>query len=178
METRLADERRNIACHVTAFECPPKERLRPCLPASHPRIGRETVLEEDELAAWLEDTADTRMASTTPGIVHKVKRCSQLYRRLRPARECVLRADRETRSAAAFGAVWSRRSSPFETVVSARQGRSWVVRAALDSRKDEAGRAERPTGERRRTCRGCKRDCVNDHRKRRMGTDGHRQDTH
>jgi hypothetical protein len=25
---------------------------------------------------------------------------------------------------------------------------------------------------------GCKRDCVNDHRKRRMGTDGHRQGTH
>jgi hypothetical protein len=55
IEAALADERRNVTCHVAAFECPTKKRFQSLLPASHPSIRRQTVLEEDELAARLED---------------------------------------------------------------------------------------------------------------------------
>src|SRR5438128_3594957 len=58
-KTALLEERRNVPCDMTAFEQPSGQRLRPLLPAPDSRLGRQAMLEEDELAAWLQDPLDT-----------------------------------------------------------------------------------------------------------------------
>src|SRR6266571_5303400 len=57
-EAATLDESRNLPGDVTAFEQPVGDRLRPLLPAAYARIGRPTVLEEDELAAGPQDAGD------------------------------------------------------------------------------------------------------------------------
>src|SRR6185503_1720514 len=47
---------RYVPCDVTALEQPPCQRLRAFLPPPYPRLGRHTVLEEDELAFRFEDS--------------------------------------------------------------------------------------------------------------------------
>jgi hypothetical protein len=49
--------------------------------------------------------------------------------------------------------AWSRPPSFCETAVAARRRRLWGAQVAPDPRKGATGLAERPTGERRRTCR-------------------------
>src|SRR5260370_962194 len=57
-EADPVDEGRSLPGDVAPFEHPAGDRLRPVLPAAHPWIGRPPVLEEDELAAGLQDTCD------------------------------------------------------------------------------------------------------------------------
>src|SRR6185436_3460312 len=55
----LLEEGRNVSGDVTAFEQPSRQRLRALLPAPYSRLRRSPVLEEDELAARLQDAFDT-----------------------------------------------------------------------------------------------------------------------
>jgi hypothetical protein len=54
----LMSERWNVASYMAAFERPLKERLGPFLPTANRRIRSESVLEENELAARLQDSCD------------------------------------------------------------------------------------------------------------------------
>src|SRR6266851_2344908 len=58
-EVALLEEGRNVPCDVTAFEQPPRQRLRPLLPPPYSRLRRQAMLEEDELASWLQDSLDS-----------------------------------------------------------------------------------------------------------------------
>lgn len=47
-----------MTSHVATFECPFEKGLSPPLPALYLKIGRQSMLEEDELAFSSQDSAD------------------------------------------------------------------------------------------------------------------------
>src|ERR1041385_5403847 len=57
-EPAVTDEGWDVPRDVAAFECPLKKRLCPLLPAPYGSVRSESVFEENELAARLQDSSD------------------------------------------------------------------------------------------------------------------------
>src|SRR5580693_9110223 len=73
LESALPDERRYVAGHVAAIECPLKKRsVRSCQRRTG-RSGESPCSKKMNCPLGFRTRPIPRMASTTPGIVHNVK---------------------------------------------------------------------------------------------------------